>query len=108
MRKWTPGAIPFKSTHDLKCTKIDAKEKVGVNLLKSPLFDDREKSFTKKKANFPVKDTDQIEIPRILTRQKNLIIERQNTQRRRRSARDALKEAHCNRRSARRAAQDAQ
>ena len=48
MRKWTPGVTPFKSTHDLKCTKIDAKEKkekekekIGMNLLKSPFFDDR-------------------------------------------------------------------
>ena len=38
----------------LKCTKIDAKEKekkekkekIGMNLLKSPFFDDRKKSFT--------------------------------------------------------------
>ena len=59
---------------DLKCTKIDAKEKekkkIGMNLLKSPFFDDRKKSFTKKKSNFQIKDTDQIEIPRILTKQK--------------------------------------
>ena len=31
---------------DLKCTKIDAKEKkkekIGMNLIKSPLFEDRE------------------------------------------------------------------
>ena len=42
------GVIPFKSTHDLKCTKIGAKkdEKIGMNLLKSPFFDDRKKSFT--------------------------------------------------------------
>ena len=36
----------------LKCTKIDAKEeekeKIGMNLLKSPFFDDRKKRLREK------------------------------------------------------------
>ena len=55
----------------LKCAKIDAKkdEKIGTNLFKSPLA--IEKSvYAKKKSNFQIKDTDHIQIPRILTKQK--------------------------------------
>ena len=37
---------------DLKCTKIDAKEKkdekIGTNLFKSPFFDDRKKRLHEK------------------------------------------------------------
>ena len=55
----------------LKCTKIDAKEeKIGMNLLKSPFLTIEKIVYTKKKSNFDMTDTDQMEIHRILTKQK--------------------------------------
>ena len=61
----------------LKCTKFYAKEKkkermekIGMNLLKSPFFKDRKIVYTKKKSNLQIKDTDHMEAPCILTKQK--------------------------------------
>ena len=63
----------------LKCTKFDAKEKkekkermekIGMNLLKSPFLKIEKIVYTKKKSNLQVKNTDHMEVPCILTKQK--------------------------------------
>ena len=45
-------------------------KKIGMNLLKSPFLKIGKIVYTKKKSNLQVKNTDHIEIPYILTKQK--------------------------------------
>ena len=60
----------------LKFTKADAKEdkekeeKIGFILFKLPFLTIEKIVYTTKKSNFQVKDTNHMEIPRILTKQK--------------------------------------